>query len=48
MPTTREKEEASSALFWKLKGVTLLVGENAQIMEIYGEISHQKYSFRST
>ena len=38
--TTREKGEAYSALFWKLKGVTLFVEENAQIKGIYGYISH--------
>ena len=25
-----------SALFWKLKGATMFVGENAQILGIYG------------
>ena len=32
----REKGEAYSALFLKLKAVTFFVGENAQITGIYG------------
>ena len=32
----KEEGEASSALFWKLKWVTVFVGENAQITDIYG------------
>ena len=43
MPTTREKEEDPCALFWKLKGVTLLVGKNTQITEIYVKIQFQEY-----
>ena len=31
-----ERSGVSSALFWKLKGVTLFVGESALIKEIYG------------
>ena len=34
------KGETSSALFRKLKGVALFVGENAHITGIYGESSH--------
>ena len=32
----KEEREASSSRFWKLKGVTLFVGESAQIAGIYG------------
>ena len=32
----KEEREASSALFWKLKGATLFVGDSAQIAGIYG------------
>ena len=35
--STRERVEVSTALFWKLKGVTLFVGENAQIMRSMGK-----------
>ena len=44
----QEGGEDSSALYWKLKRVTLFVGENVQIMEIYEEISHYKCNFRNT
>ena len=32
----KEEREASSSRFWQLKGVTLFVGESAQIAGIYG------------
>ena len=32
----REEEDASCSPFWKLKELTLFVGENAQITGIYG------------
>ena len=35
--STRERVEVSTALFWKLKGVTLFVGKNAQIMRSMGK-----------
>ena len=43
--STREEGVVSSAFFWKLKGMTLLLRENAQIMVIYGYVFHQKCSF---